>query len=184
VVGFTHRPLYPREKSPGTHWKGGWVGPRNGLDDVERWKTLPLPGLELQPLGRPARRQSLYRLHYSDDDSTSLRSLNEFTERKSFWELLQQSGVLHSGVRSTESEYFSRRWQSISWSRNGSYFREPESSLPPVGTIPSQTNPIHTLAPYNRDRGHMNRHLKVTELCSFQTVSWPTRCNVGFLIKF
>jgi hypothetical protein len=53
-----------RPPPPGTHWIGGWVGPRIGLDDVEKRETLPLPGLELRPLGRPARRQSLYRLSY------------------------------------------------------------------------------------------------------------------------
>jgi hypothetical protein len=52
----------PGERAPGTHWIGGWVGPRTGLDDVERRKFLTLPGLELRPLGRPARSQSLYRL--------------------------------------------------------------------------------------------------------------------------
>jgi hypothetical protein len=40
------------------------VGPRTGRDDVERTKKLPIPGLELQPLGLPARSQSLYRLSY------------------------------------------------------------------------------------------------------------------------
>jgi hypothetical protein len=40
------------------------VGPKTGLDDVERRKILPLPGLELRPLGRPIRSQSLYRLNY------------------------------------------------------------------------------------------------------------------------
>jgi hypothetical protein len=38
------------------------VGPSTSLDDVKRRKILPLSGLELQPLGRPARSQSLYRL--------------------------------------------------------------------------------------------------------------------------
>jgi hypothetical protein len=37
---------------------------RAGLDDVEKRKFLNLPGLELRPLGRPARSQSLYRLCY------------------------------------------------------------------------------------------------------------------------
>jgi hypothetical protein len=90
VVSFTSLPLYPQEKSPwyplalvesdwsasrpcrfihrerahGTHWIGGWVGPRGGLDDMEKWKFLILPGLEPRPLGRPARSQSLYRLRY------------------------------------------------------------------------------------------------------------------------
>jgi hypothetical protein len=40
------------------------VGPRTGLDDVEKRKFLTLPGLELRPLCRPARSQSLYRLRY------------------------------------------------------------------------------------------------------------------------
>jgi hypothetical protein len=34
------------------------VNPRAGLDDVENRKFLILPGLELQPLGRPIRSQS------------------------------------------------------------------------------------------------------------------------------
>jgi hypothetical protein len=46
-----------------SHWIGGWVGPRAGLDDVKR-TFLALPGLELQPLCRPARSQLLYRLCY------------------------------------------------------------------------------------------------------------------------
>jgi hypothetical protein len=33
VVTFTLRPLYPPgEKAPGTHWIGGSVGPRAGLN--------------------------------------------------------------------------------------------------------------------------------------------------------
>jgi hypothetical protein len=34
VVSFTSRPIYPRERAPGTHWIGGWVGSRAGLDAV------------------------------------------------------------------------------------------------------------------------------------------------------
>jgi hypothetical protein len=45
---FTHG-----ERAPGTHYTGGWVGPRAGLD-MEKWKLLTLPGLELRPLGQPA----------------------------------------------------------------------------------------------------------------------------------
>jgi hypothetical protein len=54
----------PGEGAPGSYWIGGWVGPRAGLDDVEKRKLLILPGLELRPLGRPARSQSLYLLRY------------------------------------------------------------------------------------------------------------------------
>jgi hypothetical protein len=53
----------PRER--GTHWIGGWVGHRAGLDDVEKRKFLTLPGLEVRPLGRPARSPSLHRLRYA-----------------------------------------------------------------------------------------------------------------------
>jgi hypothetical protein len=42
----------PSRFTPGTHWIGGWVVPRAGLDDVEKRKFLTLPGLELRPLGR------------------------------------------------------------------------------------------------------------------------------------
>jgi hypothetical protein len=49
----------PGERAPGTHWIGGWVDPRAGLDDLEKRKFLTLRGLELRPLGRPARSQSL-----------------------------------------------------------------------------------------------------------------------------
>jgi hypothetical protein len=41
------------------------VGPRVGLDDLEKRKSLPLPGLELRLLGRPARSHPLYRLCYA-----------------------------------------------------------------------------------------------------------------------
>jgi hypothetical protein len=54
----------PGERAPGTHWTRGWVDPRAGVGDVEKRKFLTLPGLELRPLGRPARSQSLYRLRY------------------------------------------------------------------------------------------------------------------------
>jgi hypothetical protein len=64
VVSFTPRPLYHRERVPGTHWIRGWVGPRAGLDDVDKRKFLTLPGLELQPLRHPVRSQSLYLLRY------------------------------------------------------------------------------------------------------------------------
>jgi hypothetical protein len=53
----------PVESPPSGH-PIGWLGPRTGLDDVER-RILHLPGLELRPFGRPARSQSLYRLRYS-----------------------------------------------------------------------------------------------------------------------
>jgi hypothetical protein len=64
VVSFTPRPLYLRERAPGTHWIGGWVDLRAGLGDVENRKFLTLPGLELRSFCRLARSRSLYRLRY------------------------------------------------------------------------------------------------------------------------
>ena len=49
---------YPRER-PGTHFTGGWVGPRAGLGGCE--KSRPHRD---SILDRPARSQSLYRLRY------------------------------------------------------------------------------------------------------------------------
>jgi hypothetical protein len=40
----------PGESAPGTHWIGGWVGPRTSLINMEKRKFLTLPGLELRPL--------------------------------------------------------------------------------------------------------------------------------------
>jgi hypothetical protein len=38
----------PREKAPGTHWIGGWVGPRAVLDLVVKRK-IPSPHCESNP---------------------------------------------------------------------------------------------------------------------------------------
>jgi hypothetical protein len=51
------------ERALGTHWTGGWVGPRAGLDAVETTKILPLPGIEPRPCSpQPV----LYQLSYPD----------------------------------------------------------------------------------------------------------------------
>jgi hypothetical protein len=55
----------PGERAPGTHWIGGWVDPRAGLDDVEKSKFLTQPGLELRPLSRPAPSQSTLSADYA-----------------------------------------------------------------------------------------------------------------------
>jgi hypothetical protein len=64
------------ERAPGTHWIGGCVGSRAGLDNVKR-KFLTLPGLELQPIGRTARSHSPYRLRYPE-----MGVLEDKTEKK------------------------------------------------------------------------------------------------------
>jgi hypothetical protein len=39
VVSITPRSIYPWER-PGTHCTGGWVGPRDGLDVCEKYRTV------------------------------------------------------------------------------------------------------------------------------------------------
>jgi hypothetical protein len=41
-------PGNPGETATGTHWKGGWVGPRASLDTVAKKKQFPLLGIEPQ----------------------------------------------------------------------------------------------------------------------------------------
>jgi hypothetical protein len=52
VVSFTTGPLFHQGKISGTHWIGGWMGPRAGLDAVGNRK-IPGPYWELNP-GRPS----------------------------------------------------------------------------------------------------------------------------------
>jgi hypothetical protein len=58
VDSFTSAPLYSWRRTINTHWVGGCVGPRAGLDAVEKKKNLPRPGIESGP--------SLYRLSFFD----------------------------------------------------------------------------------------------------------------------
>jgi hypothetical protein len=85
VVSFTPRPLYQRERAPGTHCIKGWVDPRAGLDNMEKLKFLTLPGLEPRPLSRPARSQSLYRLRYHGSHREGRGEL-ERDKKETLWE--------------------------------------------------------------------------------------------------
>jgi hypothetical protein len=66
VIRVTPRPHFtPGESTPGTHWTGGWVSPRAGLDTRGlRKNPLPLLGIEPRSPGRPARSQTIYCLSY------------------------------------------------------------------------------------------------------------------------
>jgi hypothetical protein len=39
----------PGERSPSTHWIGGWVGPRVTMDNIDKKIFLTLSRLELDP---------------------------------------------------------------------------------------------------------------------------------------
>jgi hypothetical protein len=55
LISTTPLPLYPQGNSRSTHCMGGWVGPRAGLDVMEKRKNLlPSQGIESRLLGRPA----------------------------------------------------------------------------------------------------------------------------------
>jgi hypothetical protein len=60
VSSQCHAPaaLYPEERTPGTHWIGGWVDSRAGLEAGARRKILcPCQGSNLD---LPAHSQTLY----------------------------------------------------------------------------------------------------------------------------
>jgi hypothetical protein len=53
VVSFTSRPLYPWDRAPGTHWIGGWVVTRAGLDAVVKRKIPSLCRDKNPPIIQP-----------------------------------------------------------------------------------------------------------------------------------
>jgi len=67
VVSFTPRRFNPRERSPGTHWIGGWVGPSEPV--WTRWwgEKFPLPSGTRTP-DQPARSPA----PYSEDPAASI----------------------------------------------------------------------------------------------------------------
>jgi hypothetical protein len=64
MVRFMPWLIFPEERVTGTHCIRDWVGPRAGLNDMEKRRFLTLPRLKLQPLSRTACNQSLSLLHY------------------------------------------------------------------------------------------------------------------------
>jgi hypothetical protein len=93
--GFTSR-----ERSSGNYWTGDWVGPRAGLDDVKKIKMSSLSGLELRPLGHPARSQSLYHLPSSPYEGRFVPVLNWALRHEDWWESGAMSRrFLNLGIR-------------------------------------------------------------------------------------
>jgi hypothetical protein len=54
MVSFMPQMLYHREDTPGTHWIGVWVGPRDNLDKmVKRKYALIAPSRNCTPVIQP-----------------------------------------------------------------------------------------------------------------------------------
>jgi hypothetical protein len=92
----------------GTHWVGGWVGPRTGLDIVEMRKVLTLLGLKLRSLCRAPRSYS--------DCALPAPSVNIFSPPLvptfgaygwflSFLIILQTVGLLGRAISSSQGLY-------------------------------------------------------------------------------
>jgi hypothetical protein len=52
-------PYTPRETAAGTHWVGGWLGPRLGLEAVEKKESLAPVG-NRKPAVQPVARRYTY----------------------------------------------------------------------------------------------------------------------------
>jgi hypothetical protein len=70
------------------------VDPTAGLDDVEKKKFFTLPGLELRPLGRSARNQSLYRLQYPAVEKSKEIKM-ELSNSREIWQNLLREPMAH-----------------------------------------------------------------------------------------
>jgi hypothetical protein len=74
-----------RRKATVTHWIRGWVGLRVCMDNLEKRNFLPLPELELRPLGPPVRSQSLYRVRYPDSVRVNYSLYTAYLTRIVLW---------------------------------------------------------------------------------------------------
>jgi hypothetical protein len=52
--------LYPGERIPGTHWIGGWVSLRAGLDKRLEEKSFASTGDQILDVGDPVCSQTVY----------------------------------------------------------------------------------------------------------------------------
>jgi hypothetical protein len=62
------------------------VDPRAGPDDVEKRTFLTPQGLELRPLGHPARSQSLHRLRYPKANLVNFQKLLQKKNHRLHWD--------------------------------------------------------------------------------------------------
>jgi hypothetical protein len=115
IVRFTPRPLYPGEIPPSSQWIGGWVGPRAGLNAVEKRKILPLPEIETQPSSL-ARRYADWAIQTSTifrrGKSARTRSRSPFSFKRRSLRVECLELYLHSPIRLHRPSVL-RHWNSF-----------------------------------------------------------------------
>jgi hypothetical protein len=97
----------PREIAADNHWIGGWVGPRAGLDVVEKRKILRCR--EINP-DRPGRSPSLYRTtryHIQKDGTFHIHPYENLIScaKSVFFLLIQRDQFLHSYYVTSETTW-------------------------------------------------------------------------------
>jgi hypothetical protein len=110
VSGQHHVPaaLYPGEITPGTHWIGGWVGPRAGVDAGARRKILCL--CRGSKSSRPVRSQTLYWLSYPGSSKLLQPIANDSDFKRSFIECLWN---IINPLKLTGNYMYQLLWQSL-----------------------------------------------------------------------
>jgi hypothetical protein len=103
----------PRERAPSTHWIGGSVGSRFGLDAVVKRK-IPAPA-GTRTLDHPARSPALYRLPVSQNSRVDLIN-PKHRERNSKWKWTQTFQTL---ITSSIELYAASVFWTLSFKRNG-----------------------------------------------------------------
>jgi hypothetical protein len=123
VVSFTPLPLYLQGKSPTYPLNRGLGSPTVGVDNMEGWKFLALPGPELRTLGHPAHSQSLYRAAIvkclkfnliSSRYPKSCSRLLKFSVIQPISEKLQRLSVVNSLKLNLTSRWYSKSCTQLS----------------------------------------------------------------------
>jgi hypothetical protein len=78
MVSFMPQLLYPQKRAPGTHWIGGWEGPRAGLDMALKRKQRN----SYMNRERPELWPSNWILHHDNAQANKELSVEQFLAQK------------------------------------------------------------------------------------------------------